>query len=264
MLSRSATLEEVKVCLKRQVKYLFDCQLARFCFYQRDHYVVFTLALADSLLESGDKTLLWEHERLLTVQDVPSIFDDQALINNSLRGLRLPLRSQPTRVWGWTVGFSSDSGMIASVFTDNDQQFQASDVPVLRIALENLYAKILSIRLIDELASSKQEVEEALLALQEKNDVITRLVATQEAIIQSRTQELEVKNAKLIQLSRQHAHIIREPLSRILGLAYLIDMLPPEEVIRDIIPVMVTTSQDLDVALQQVIQDIDTELTPLP
>jgi CheY-like chemotaxis protein len=40
-----------------------------------------------------------------------------------------------------------------------------------------------------------------------------------------------VENTKLLLLSRQHAHTIQEPLSRILSMAYLADVLPPQEVI---------------------------------
>ncbi len=259
-LSRSATLEEVKHCLQRQVKYLFDYQFVRFCFYQQEHYIVYALAPTGCTLHCGEADLLWAHEGLLKSRDMPTIIDDERLIADSLRRASSPLPHLPTQIWGWNVGFNPGSGLMVSVFSGGDRTFQPADVPVLKITLENLYAKILSIRLIEEVHQSKKAVEQALLGLQEKSDVISRLVATQEAIIQSRTRELEVKNTKLLHLSRQHAHTIREPLSRILSLAYLVDVLPPEEVIRDIIPVLVTTSTDLDVALRQVIQLIDTEI----
>ncbi len=259
-LSRSATLEEVTRCLQRQVKYLFDFQLVRFCFYQQGYYIIYSLVATDCILQCGDVSFLCEHERRLRIQDVPALIDDASLITDSLQQCPVALPNTPTQIWGWNVGFSTGSGMVVSVFSDSTRQFQPADVPILKIALENLYAKLLSIRLIEELGQSKKDVEQALLGLQEKSDVITRLVATQEEIIQSRTRELAIKNTKLLHLSRQHAHTIREPLTRILSLAYLIEVLPPEEVISDIIPVLVTTTTDLDVALRQVIQQIDTEI----
>lgn len=259
-LSRSTTLEEVRQCLQRQIKYLFDYQLVRFCFYQQDYYVIYSLVATGCALHDGDTTLLWEHERLLKERNVPLVIDDERMVVSSLHQLPFELKSSPTQVWGWNVGFTPDSGILVSVFSGSARQFQSTDVPILKITLENLYAKILSIRLIEELNKSKKEVDQALHSLQEKSEVISTLVATQEQVIQDRTRELEVKNAKLIYLSREHAHTIREPLSRILSLAYLIDLLPPQEVLDEIIPVLVTTSMDLDKALQQVIQTIDTEI----
>ena len=260
VLSRSTTLDEVRHCLLAQVKYLFDYQFVRFCFYQQESYLVYSLIPNNCVLECGDTTLLENHERLLRGKDVPSVIDDLTLIAGGLGKLPFRLSELPTQIWGWNITFTADSGIVVSVASGNGRQFQPADVPVLRITLENLYAKLLSIRLIDELGESKKEIEQALLSLQEKSNIISRLVTTQEEIIRDRTRELKIKNTKLLHLSRQHAHIIREPLSRILSLAYLVELLPPEEFINDIIPVLAATSNDLDAALQQVIQTIDAEI----
>ena len=259
-LSRSTTLEEVKQCLKRQVKYLFDYQLIRFCFYQHGYYIIYSLAPGNCAIQCGGADLLWENERLIKDRDVPSVVDDAGFIARVLQELPFQLPPAFTQIWGWNVGFSPDSGMLVSVFSGAGCQFQNADIPILKIALENLYAKTLSIRLIEELEENKKELQQALLGLQEKNAVIATLVDTQEEIILRRTRELELKNAKLIHLSRHHAHTIREPLSRILSLGYMVEVLPPAEVIEEILPMLVTTSKDLDMALQQVIRSIDTEI----
>ncbi|MGF7217694.1 hypothetical protein GGR92_003869 [Spirosoma lacussanchae] len=259
-LSRSMTLEEVRSCLQRQVKYLFDYQLIRFCFYQQEYVIVCSLTPVGSQIQSGGLDLMWAYEQQLLMDYVPVITEDQALISENIRQLSLQLPCTPSELWGWNNVFSADSGIIVSVYSGLDRQFQATDVPVLKITLENLYAKLLSIQLIDELGKSKKEIEQALLGVQEKNAVIARLVATQDEIIRSRTQELEEKNTKLLQLSRQHAHIIREPLTRILSLTYMVEILPADEVVTEILPLLVTTSTDLDTALQQVIKSIDSEL----
>lgn len=250
-------------CLQRQLKYLFDYQLIRFCFYQRGHYIAYSLAPTDCCLQGGDGELLWAHEKLLKNCNVPSIINDQTLIADGLQQLTLRLSQTPTQIWGWNVGFGPESGLVVSVFSDSSRRFQPADIPVLKIALENLYAKLLSIQLIEELGESKKVVEQTLVDLQEKSAVIARLVNTQESIIRRRTRELEAKNTQLIQLSRQHAHLIREPLSRILSMAYLIEVLPPQEVIDEILPLLVTTAHELDLALQGVIQRIDNEISPL-
>lgn len=260
-LSRSTTLEEVKSCLQRQIKYLFDYQLIRLCFYQRGHYIIYALSATGCSLQRGEPDLLRAHERLLLSSNVPSIVDDEALIEECLHGLPDQPPGRTTQIWGWNVGFSPDSGIVVSVFSGSNRQFQPADVPILKIALENLYAKLLSIQLIEELGKSKKAVEEALAGLQEKSAVIAQLVDTQEAVIQRRTRELAAKNTQLLRLSRQHAHVIREPLSRILSMAYLIEVLPPQEVMDEIIPLLMTTARDLDGALQQVIRDIDTEIS---
>jgi len=254
------TLEEVRSCLQRQVKYLFDYQLIRFCFYQKGYVIICSLTPVSSQIQSGGLDMMWTYEQELLADDVPVITEDQALISENIRKLSLQLPCTPSELWGWNNVFSPDSGIIVSVYSGLDRQFQATDVPVLKITLENLYAKLLSIQLIEELGKSKKEIEQALLGVQEKNAVIARLVATQDEIIRSRTQELEEKNTKLLQLSRQHAHIIREPLTRILSLTYMVEILPADEVVTEILPLLVTTSTDLDTALQQVIKSIDSEL----
>ena len=260
-LSRSTTLEEVKQCLQTQVKYLFDYQLIRFCFYQTECYTVYSLIPSQCVLQCGDARLLGDYEHVLKDQNVPLIVEDPTLISTGLRAFPLPLTTPPTQVWGWNVEFTPRSGLIVSVGSSPTRQFQPTDVPILKIALENLYAKLLALRLIDELSASKKAVEAALLGVQQKNAVIARLVAQQEAIIQKRTQELEVKNTELLNLYREHAHTIREPVARLLSLAYLVEGLPMEEVVNEIIPALLTTSTDLDVALRAVVDRIDTELT---
>lgn len=260
VLSRSTTLEEVRHCLLAQVKYLFDYQFVRFYFYQQEASIVYSLMPNHCVLECGDTALLETHERFLRGRDVPTVIDDPALIADCLEQLPFRLPDSPAQIWGWNVMFTADSGLVVSVASGNGRHFQSADVPILRITVENLYAKLLSIRLIDELGKSKKEVEQALICLQEKSDIIARLVTTQEEIIRNRTRELKIKNTKLLHLSRQHAHIIREPLSRILSLAYLVELLPPEEFMNEIIPVLAATSNDLDAALQQVIQTIDAEI----
>jgi hypothetical protein len=260
VLSRSTTLEQVKQCLQGQVKYLFDYQLIRFSFYQQGYYIIYSLVPARCTLECGDLTLLWPHEHVLKETSLPAIVDDQSIIDDSLLASPGLFVGKPTQRWGWHVGFTPDSGLIVSVFSGKDRQFQPTDVPILKIAMENLHAKILSIRLIEELGNNKKELEQALLGLQDRNEVIARLVSTQEEVILSRTQEVELKNRKLLALSRQHAHTIREPLARILSLAYLIEIVSPEEVVAEIIPMLVTTANDLDRSLQEVIHSIDTDI----
>lgn len=259
VLSRSTTLEQVKQCIQRQLKYLFDYQLLRFSFYQGEQYITFSLVPTGSTLACGGSDLLWKQEAVLRATNVPVIIDDPAFIADSLQPSGLRMVETPTQLWGWHLEFASDSGLIISVFSGGDRQFQPADVPILRIAVENLYAKILSIKLIDELGENQRELQSALANLQEKNEVIARLVATQEAVIQHRTQELEQKNTKLLELSRHHAHTIREPISRILSLTYLMETLSAQEVMEEMMPMLAVTSQDLDKALQQIIRSIDAD-----
>lgn len=257
-LSQATTLEAINQCLHRHLKYLFDYQLVRFCFYQQQEYIVHSLSLSDTTWQAGDERLLCAYERQLRGNPIPVIV---AEASEQVRSVDvLPAVAKPVQLWHWDLPLGADSGVVASVFSTETEPFQTADVTVLKIVLENLYAKILSIRLIDELSSSKQAVDRALASLQHKNAMISRLVATQEAVIRQRTHALELKNAQLIELSRQHAHTIREPLSRILSLTYLIDVLPVEAVMSDILPALVTTSSDLDKALQQVVRQIDDQL----
>jgi DNA-binding transcriptional MerR regulator len=261
-LSQAATLADVQLCLQRQVKYLFDCQLVRFCFYKDDQHTLYSGSTAESRFRQGGASLLCHHEHWLYDSNVPVVIHDPDLIAHSLQPDYANLAGSIDEIWGWHLRFGPNVGIIASVCSGKGRSFKTNDVPVLKIMLENLYAKLLSLRLIDELGQSKRAVEQALLHLQEKNDEITQLLSEQETVIRQRTHELEQKNARLHQLSRQHAHLIREPLCRILSLAYLIDMVPVTEATTDVIPALLTTARDLDVALQRVVSQMDAEVHP--
>ncbi|WP_461125758.1 hypothetical protein [Spirosoma aerophilum] len=238
--------------------------MVRFCFYHTESYTVYTLTPGQCVLEVGDTCLLSEYERVLKVQQVPQIIEEPTLIGISLAAFPLRLATPPSQVWGWNVEFAPHSGLLVSVASGPARQFQPMDVPILKIALENLYAKLLALRLFDELSVSKKAVEDALSGVQQKNAEIARLVTQQEAIIQRRTQELTTKNAQLVNLYREHAHTIREPVSRILGLTYLMEDLPLDELINELIPALLTTSMELDVALRGVVDRIDAELISSP
>lgn len=261
-LSRTNTLDEVRQCLHKHAKYLFDFDLIRLGFYEREQYVVYSLTRMEAVLQRGAASLLTEHERLSRGNYMPTIVEDAGPLAAGVGCVSVPTAREPLQLWSWDLALEPDSGVVASVYSRVSHPFRAADMTILKLMLETLHAKLRSIRLVEELTESQRAMAAAMAALQEKNELITQLTTQQDAVIQRRTRELELKNTQLLHLSRQHAHTIREPLARILSLTYLTELLSAEEIINDVIPHIITTSSDLDTALRLVIEQIDAELRP--
>ena len=66
-----------------------------------------------------------------------------------------------------------------------------------------------------------------------------------------------------MQISALNAHNVREPLSRILGLINMLDIERSEEILNEIIPLIKISANDLDIALQNVINYATKDLLKL-
>ncbi|MDJ1485190.1 hypothetical protein QNI16_32120 [Cytophagaceae bacterium YF14B1] len=259
-LNHSETLDEVQHCLQRHLKYLFDSQLVRFGYYQDGQYIIYSVFKAESRLETGSTKIFWEHEHILQKQEIPVVLDNLSNLDVRAETYPIPLKEVCDKIWGWHFPFGTASGMVVSVFSGENKLFSQTDIPVLKIVSESLYSRIFTICLIQELDQRKQDLLIALEDVQEKNRIVSDLVHKQEEIIQQRTHELQRKNEKLLELSKLNAHSVREPLSRILGLIQVAELIYSNEIQPEWLAMLQVSSQDLDSALQNVIQLTDREI----
>lgn len=72
------------------------------------------------------------------------------------------------------------------------------------------------------------KIEAQAEELKAANDEITTMNANLEALVDERTQELQIKNAKLREYLSSNSHIVRAPLARILGLIEQFDPQDPK------------------------------------
>ena len=75
----------------------------------------------------------------------------------------------------------------------------------------------------------------------------------QEVVIRTQTATLKKRNEHFRNVSVLNAHSVREPLFRILGLTSLITAVGDKEARTGILPMLQRTSEELDVALKEVI-----------
>ena len=151
-------------------------------------------------------------------------------------------------LWGWN--FTNDNRqIIVSVLSGNSKKFTQKDIIFLKLVSESLETKLLEFCLFNE--------------LHEKNEIISRINEDQKDIIRQRTLEIENKNKTLLKISVLNAHDVREPLSRILGLVNLMLYDESEEAVREILPMLKGSAEDLDAALQDVIQRTTHDLIKL-
>ena len=259
-LSRTSTFEDLRSCLQRDIKYLFDYPLIRFTFYKSDQVISYAISSTRCELDRIHMEDLWPLEKRLIKTEVPMVMDVLSEVKQNLPGYEESFKDRIVSVWGWNFNFGKQQGVLVSVFTESGKPFRYTDLPVLKITVENFFAKNLNISLFSEIFKQKKELEEALQLLKEKSDEIGLLVNSQEKIIVERTSELLHKNTKLVELSRMNAHTIREPLSRIQGLTSMLYMLTVEEIQNEIVPSLLESSTDLDTAVHLVIGLIENEI----
>ncbi|MDB5247097.1 MAG: hypothetical protein JWQ40_1491 [Segetibacter sp.] len=81
---------------------------------------------------------------------------------------------------------------------------------------------------------------------------ITRYVAEQEQLKEAES-EIEKKKDILKEIAFQHAHLIRSPLSNIMGLADILDKMEIDENVKNICKMIIESSNQLDLIVREVV-----------
>lgn len=259
-INKCNSLDEVFQVLRTDLKYLFDFVAVKFQMQDADSSSTFFIPRnqsVDALFQPIVAQGIYAFEQEAAERQIVQYFDRDTGSENFLDVIGdTELLHVIDAVWAFPFKIKNAT-LVATIFASQQYAFKRTDVPVLRIVCESLFSKILSLRLLEEVTESRNFLNEANIQLDARNQQIEQLTRTQEQTIQDRTDELVVKNAKLVDLIQFNAHNIREPLSRILGLADLIGLFPPEEIKEELVPALLLSCTDLDEAIKSMIAHIE-------
>lgn len=245
-LNRCRTFEEITECFTINLKYLFNYHVFRASYNRNGVYVHLLSTSGNTTLTICDKPYYLEYEELLLNETIPQLWRDVSV-------LRLPesfvsIQEESPELWGWNF-INDEKQLIVSLLSGSRKKFGRKDIHFLRLVSDNLETKLLEFLLTKE--------------LDEKNDIISKINEKQKEVIKERTREIADKNKTLLQISALNAHNVREPLSRIIGLVNLLGEGETEELTREIVPLIKASSNELDLALRNVINHATRDLSAL-
>lgn len=249
-LLRCRSFRDIEDCFRINLKYLFNFHVFR-ASYQRNGTFIHVVATSAKTSITVQKTPDYlDFEQKLLGNGMPMKWTDLGEINLPPE-YALPAGEEGI-LWGWHIK-NDDRQIVVSVLSGLSKSFSKADIAFVKLVAENLESKLLEVCLFEEVDEKNKKLEEAVQIINDKNAIITAIIEEQKQVIHDRTREIEDKNKTLLEISVLNAHNVREPLSRILGLVSLVDVEEPEEIIATIIPRLKTSSNDLDVALQNII-----------
>lgn len=245
-LNRCRTFEEIGECFTVNLKYLFNYHIFRASYNRNNIYVHLESVTGKTIVGVGKTAGYLEYEKILSEKNIPQKWTDLQPLN--LTGSFTSIKDELPELWGWNF-INDERQIIVSVLSGSKRRFSQKDITFLRLVADNLETKLLELSLIKE--------------LDEKNQIISQINEDQKGVIRERTSEIAIKNKTLLEISVLNAHSVREPLSRILGLVNLLDDDQSEDLLRQVIPLIKTSSNDLDAALQNVIDRATKDLSEL-
>lgn len=235
-LNRCRAFDEIAGCFTVNLKYLFNYHVFRASYFQYGTCVHVESTAGNTTLTVDSKTNYLEYEKLLLNTNIPQKW-------TAMEDLQLPqsftvIEEEHPELWGWNF-VSEERNIMVSIYSGSRKRFSQRDINFLSLVSDNLETKLIELCLIKE--------------LDKKNNIITKIIEDQKEVIKDRTREIENKNKTLLEISVQNAHKVREPLSRIIGLINLLDEEGSEQLIKEIVPLIKISSDDLDSALKNVI-----------
>lgn len=245
-LNRCRTFEEIAECFTVNLKYLFNYHLFRASYNRNETFVHLNSFTGTTTVQVDNKANYLEYEKILLQKSVPQRWTDVTSLQ--LPESFLPVDEETPELWGWNF-VNDERQIIVSVLCGSRKKFSQKDITFLKLVADNLETKLLELCLIKE--------------LDEKNKLISIINEDQKEVIKKRTSEIAIKNKTLLEISVLNAHSVREPLSRVLGLVNLLDDDYTEELIKQVIPLIKISSNDLDAALQNVINRATKDLSEL-
>ncbi|WP_018611205.1 hypothetical protein [Segetibacter koreensis] len=245
-LNRCRTFEEIAECFTVNLKYLLNYHIFRATYCRNDINVHLVSITGKTTVTIDKQPGYLEYEKELLNEMVPKRWSD--LSSFQLPGYFYSITDEQPELWGWNFA-NEDRKILISVLSGARKRFNQKDITFLKLVSDNLETKLLELCLIKE--------------LDEKNNIITAINRDQQKVIEERTREIAIKNKTLLEISVLNAHNVREPLSRILGLVNMLDDEETDELIKEVIPLLKTSANDLDLALQDVINHATKDLSKL-
>lgn len=247
-LIKSQSLEELASCFKINLKYLFHFYVFRASYRRGNFCIHLTVTPQAATIDVQEKMDYLPFENDLKEKGIPLLWSDLQTFDLP-EEYRIASAEEP-QLWGWCFNHGQEREIIVSLLSGKSQGFSKKNILFLTLVAENLESKLLELCLFRE--------------LDEKNAHISSIIEVQKEIIALRTQELSAKNAQLLEISVLNAHHLREPLSRILGLISVMEYYKSfDEIKRDVLPRLRKSSNDLDIALQDVIERATKDLIEL-
>lgn len=250
-LSKVESLEELGTVANRHLKYLFNFKMLRIVIFLRNESAVSITFIKSKAPIIAYNDELIEFEKQLLQSKIP--------ISRKLEKSDLPLILQDfsekwskPKLWSWHTK-SSEQEVCFSLVSDNSGIFDHSDMEILNLLIENISSRYFQIYLSNQLQTKNLRLKDAIAEIELKNKEIERINNNQQNIITRRTEELNFKNKKLLELSEIHAHNLREPLTRILGLLEIADLYDDQDLRKTIIPKLKGAATDLDQIFRDVV-----------
>lgn len=249
-LARTSSLDELRKCLQIKAKYLFDYKYLRISSFLGEKWIHINASSQESTSTISNTSELYPHEVELQNKGIPRVW-------NLLDLTHFASTFQPTTVdlkaWGWQFNNSDNSGITLTLVADASQSFLEREVPYIKLFIEVLESKLMELLLFDQIETKNEELNNAVVTIQERNSEIQSIIEHQGEIISQQTQDLESQNKQLRKIAILNAHQVREPLSRILGLIEIAPHYNDIDLKEVILPKLVQSSDELDIALKEVI-----------
>ncbi len=254
-LSKVESLEELGTVANRHLKYLFNFKMLRIVMFLRNEGPVsLTFIKSKSpLIAYNDELIAFEKQILESKIPISRKLEKTDLPQNLLD---LTTNWNKPKLWSWHSK-SSEQEVCFSLVSDNSGIFDHSDMEILNLLIENISSRYFQIYLSNQLQTKNLRLKDAIAEIESKNKEIERINNNQQNIISRRTEELRFKNKKLLELSEIHAHNLREPLTRILGLLEIADLYSDEDLRKTIIPKLKGAALDLDQIFKDVVSQSD-------
>ncbi|WP_424494529.1 histidine kinase [Salinimicrobium sp. GXAS 041] len=259
-INRCGSLEEVVDDLQRHLKYLLNFHYLRLVLQQEEDFLLLSISGNDIHYDIFDKKSLLLHEIKLLEKGIPlktseiprEMFTDESKISELLN----------PELWGWSFE-KNERYFVVSLIADENKPFASKDVEILKLVTDCLEAKFQEIFLKNQLAQKNESLSKAYSTIKEQNDQIQEIVENQKEIIKERTHEIIEKNEKLLHILALNAHNVREPLSRIQGIAQLFEFMDDKSCREELIPKLNTSAHEMDEVLKEVIDTASRELVNL-
>jgi len=249
-LNKANTLTDIQLILQNNLRYLFNCCVCRITYFQQNNFVCYTITNETPAVVTGTHQLLWDVEKLLFYEGLPlrlNVNEHETILQN------LPYKNGVSNLWGWKLNYRDDAGVLLTILADEERPFSRKHIPLVKMLCEMLFTKMRLILLLQSVQKSEADLTKTNRQLEASHASISELVNTQEKIIDKRTQELTQLNKQLLDIIQFNSHNIREPLTRIMGLMQLRSLVSDEEFFKNCWPMLVSSVQDLDSRLREVI-----------
>ena len=252
-INRCASLDEVaEVCITH-VKYLINFHIIRMTVHQEKKSFTFELYGNKVWFDLKNEQQLFENGIPIISTEIP-----EGLVKNKVNIQEL---YEPV-LWGWCFD-KNERKVLVSLLADQQKAFSVGDVDILKLMVDCVQAKFSEIYLKRQLAIRNKNLSEAYDTIKLKNEEIQRIVNTQKQTIEERTREILLKNKKLLHISALNAHHIREPLSRIQGIAELFEFFDEQTWKDELLPKLLYSVEEMDEVLKEVIETASKELIEL-